>query len=73
MPGAEFSYKDGQISFITEPDGQTTSLILHLHGVDVPMKLIDAATAQRIASIAPGQPAWRLKGKGLMGALMTRQ
>src|SRR5206468_9776294 len=48
---AEFSYKDKSISFITEPDGQTTSLILHQHGLDMPMKRVDAATAQRIASI----------------------
>ncbi|MEH2527989.1 MULTISPECIES: M56 family metallopeptidase [unclassified Bradyrhizobium] len=46
----EFSYKDKSISFITEPDGQTTSLILHQHGINMPMKRIDAATAQRIAS-----------------------
>jgi bla regulator protein BlaR1 len=49
---AEFSYKDGQISFIVEPDGQTVSLILRQHGVDIPMKRIDAASAARIASIA---------------------
>jgi bla regulator protein BlaR1 len=49
----EFSYKDGQISFITEPDGQTTSLILHKYGVIMPMKRIDAAAAQRIFSIGP--------------------
>jgi bla regulator protein blaR1 len=47
----EFSYKDAQISFVTEPDGQTTSLILQKYGVDMPMKRIDAAAAQRIASI----------------------
>jgi len=47
----EFSYKGKSISFITEPDGQTTSLILHQYGVDMPMKRIDGATAQRIASI----------------------
>jgi bla regulator protein BlaR1 len=46
----DFSYKDKRISFITEPDGPTTSLILHQHGIDMPMKRIDAATAQRIAS-----------------------
>ena len=45
----EFSYKDKSISFITEADGQTTSLILHQHGIDTPMKRVDAATAQRIA------------------------
>src|SRR5262249_20974038 len=44
----EFSYKDGAISFITGPDGQTASLILHQHGVDTPMTRIDAAAAQRI-------------------------
>ena len=47
---SEFSYKDKSISFITEL-GQTTSLILHQHGIDMPMRRIDAATAQRIASI----------------------
>jgi bla regulator protein blaR1 len=63
----EFSYKDGQIRFITEPDGQTTSLILHQHGVDMPMKRIDAATAQRIASI-PAEK--RPMAKGLMGGAL---
>jgi bla regulator protein blaR1 len=67
---AEFSYKDAQISFITEPDGQTTSLILHKYGVNMPMKRMDAATAQRIVSIKAEQPAWRLKGKGPNGALI---
>src|SRR5262249_7447725 len=47
----EFSYKDAEISFITEPPGQTTSLILRKYGVNVLMKRIDAATAQQI----PGQ------------------
>jgi hypothetical protein len=47
----EFSYKDKRISFITEPDGQTTSLILHQYSIDTPMKRIDSATARRIASI----------------------
>jgi hypothetical protein len=47
----DFSYNDGVISFITEPGGQTTSLVLHKYGVDIPMKRIDAATAQGIASI----------------------
>jgi beta-lactamase regulating signal transducer with metallopeptidase domain len=47
----EFSYKDKSISFITEPDGQTTSLILHQYGIDMSMKRIDAASAQRIVSI----------------------
>jgi bla regulator protein BlaR1 len=51
----EFSYKDALISFITEPSGQTTSLILHKYGVDIPMKRIDAATAQGIASIGTEQ------------------
>jgi len=64
----EFSYKDAQISFITEPDGQTTSLILHKYGVNMPMKRIDAATAQRIASIRAEQPAGR--GKGLTGGAL---
>jgi bla regulator protein BlaR1 len=60
----EFSYKDGRISFITGPDGQTTSLILRQHDVDLPMKRIDAATAQRIVGIV------RPKGKGLMGGAL---
>jgi bla regulator protein BlaR1 len=51
----EFAYKDKSISFITEPDGQTTSLILHQHGIDMPMKRVDAATARRIASIRAEQ------------------
>jgi bla regulator protein blaR1 len=51
----EFSYKDKSISFITEPDGQTTSLILHQYGIDMPMKRVDAATAQRITSIRTGR------------------
>jgi bla regulator protein blaR1 len=48
----EFFYKavDAQISFTTEPDGQTTSLILHQHGQNISMKRVDAATAQRIGS-----------------------
>jgi bla regulator protein BlaR1 len=53
---SEFSYKDKSISFITEPDGQTTSLILHQHGINMPMKRIDAATAQPIASIGAERP-----------------
>ena len=67
----EFSYKDAQISFITEPDGQTTSLILHQHGVNIPMKRIDATTAQRIAS-THGQPQGR-PGGFVGGALIIRQ
>ena len=51
----EFSYKDKSISFVTEADGQTTSLILHQHGMNMPMKRIDAATAQLIASIGAEQ------------------
>jgi Domain of unknown function (DUF3471) len=68
----EFSYKDAQISFVTEPDGQTTSLILHEYGVNMPMKRIDAATAQRITSIRAEQPAGggRPMGKGLMGGAL---
>ena len=63
----EFSYKDARISFISEPDGQATSLILHQHGVEMPMKRIDAATAQRIA----GTPAGRRPiAKGLMGGAL---
>jgi hypothetical protein len=57
---AEFSYKDKSISFVTGPDGQTTSLILHQYGIDMPMKRIDATTAQRIASIA-AERAYRPK------------
>jgi bla regulator protein blaR1 len=66
-----FSYKDGEISFITEPDGATASLVLHQHGVDLPMKRIDAATAQRIAS-THGLPA-RRPGNFVGGALIIRQ
>jgi hypothetical protein len=47
----EFSYKDGLISFINEPDGRTTSLILHKYGVDMRMQRIDAATAQETVGI----------------------
>jgi hypothetical protein len=67
----EFSYKDAQISFATEPDGQTTSLILHQHGVDMPMKRIDAATARRIAS-THGRPG-RRPGRFVGGALVIRR
>jgi len=63
----EFFYKDAEISFITEPHGQTTSLILRKYGVNVPMKRIDAATAQRIASTY--RPAHR-PGKFVGGALV---
>jgi bla regulator protein blaR1 len=68
----EFSYKDAQISFITEADGQATSLILRKYGVDMPMKRIDAAAAQAITSIKAEQlpGSERLKGKGLQGALI---
>jgi len=67
----EFSYKDGQISFITEPDGQTISLILSKYGVDMPMQRIDATAAQRIVRIGPERdfrpkPNWG-------GALIIRQ
>jgi bla regulator protein BlaR1 len=51
----EFSYKDKSISFTTEPNGQTTSLILHQYGIDMPMKRIDAAAAQRIAGVRTEQ------------------
>jgi len=51
----EFSYKDKTISFITDLNGQTASLILHQYGIDMPMKRIDAATAQRITSVG-GRP-----------------
>jgi hypothetical protein len=68
----EFSYKDAQISFITEADGQAISLILHKYGVDLPMKRIDAAAAQAITSIKAEQlpGSERLKGRGLQGALI---
>jgi bla regulator protein BlaR1 len=65
----EFSYKDAEISFITEPDGQTTSLILRKYGVNVLMKRIDAATAQRI----PGPRPALLPGRFGGGALIIRQ
>jgi len=63
----EFSYKDGWISFVTEPDGQTTSLILHQHGVNMPMKRIDATTAQQIVGTPAGR---RPMAKGLMGGAL---
>jgi bla regulator protein blaR1 len=65
----EFSYKDAEISFITEPDGQTTSLILRKYGINVLMKRIDAATAQQI----PGPRPEPLPGKFGGGALIIRQ
>jgi bla regulator protein BlaR1 len=65
----EFSYKDAQISFITDADGQAASLILHKNSVDVPMRRIDAAAAQAITSIKTEFPADREK-KGLQGALI---
>jgi hypothetical protein len=67
----EFSYKDKSISFVIEPDGRTTSLILHQYGMDVPMKRIDAATARRIASIRADRP-YRPKPER-MGALIVLQ
>jgi hypothetical protein len=66
----EFSYKDAEITFITEPDGQTTSLILRKYGVNVLMKRIDAATAQRIPP-SPRPPL--LPGNYGGGALIIRQ
>lgn len=39
---------DAQISFVTDARGQAESLILHQGGRDMPMKRIDAATAQQI-------------------------
>jgi bla regulator protein BlaR1 len=45
-----FSYKDKSISFVTAPDGQTTSLILRQYGIDMAMPRIDGATAREIAS-----------------------
>lgn len=47
----EFSYRDKSISFITDANGSTTSLVLHQYGLDMPMKRIDAATAKEIISI----------------------
>jgi hypothetical protein len=65
----EFSYRDGYISFITEPDGQTTSLILHRYG-DMPMQRIDGTTARRIVSGA--EPRYQPK-PDWGGALIIRQ
>ena len=47
----EFSYKDKSISFVIAPDGQTTSLIFHQYGIDLPMRRIDAATALAAVSL----------------------
>ena len=47
----EFSYKDKSISFVTDAEGRTTSLILHQYGIDMPMKRIDAAAAAEIARV----------------------
>jgi hypothetical protein len=68
----EFSYRDAEISFITEAGGQATSLILHEYGVDVPMTRIDSVAARAITSIKTEQlpGSERLKGKGLQGALI---
>jgi Domain of unknown function (DUF3471)/Glyoxalase superfamily protein len=41
---------DAQISFVTDVKGQATSLVLHQGGGHHPMKRIDAAAAQSIAS-----------------------
>jgi hypothetical protein len=68
----EFSYKDARISFITEPDGHTISLILHQHGVDMPMQRVDAATAQRIVAGTLVRTGPR-PGKFVGGALIIRQ
>jgi hypothetical protein len=76
----EFSYKDAEISFITEPDGQTTSLILRKYGVNMLMKRIDAATAQQIPEpwtrgsprFVRGNPPL-LPGRYGGGALIIRQ
>jgi bla regulator protein BlaR1 len=67
----EFSYKEARISFVTEPDGRTSSLILHQHGIDMLMKRVDAATAQRVASNRAEQEE-KLKGERLnrSGALI---
>ncbi|MBV8923547.1 M56 family metallopeptidase [Bradyrhizobium sp.] len=71
LSNTEFAYKDGQISFFTEADGQTTALILRKYGVDMRMKRIDAAAAQQIFSLGPDRrdrpkPDWG-------GALIIRQ
>jgi beta-lactamase regulating signal transducer with metallopeptidase domain len=47
----EFSYKDKSISFITNADGRTSSLVLRQYGIDMLMKRIDAATAAEMASV----------------------
>jgi hypothetical protein len=39
---------DAQISFIADARGQAESLVLHQHGRNMPMKRIDATTAQQI-------------------------
>jgi bla regulator protein blaR1 len=41
---------DAQITFVTDANGEATSLILHQGGHNVPMQRIDAATAQQIAA-----------------------
>jgi hypothetical protein len=53
----EFSCKDVVISFVTEPDGKTTALILHKYGVDISMKRIDADAAQQRIFIGPERDA----------------
>jgi hypothetical protein len=41
---------NAQITFVTDPKGETTSVVLHQAGHDVPMPRIDAAAAQQIAA-----------------------
>jgi Domain of unknown function (DUF3471)/Glyoxalase superfamily protein len=50
---------DAQISFITDARGRAVSLILHQNNRDMPMKRIDAATAQQIE----GKRAEKLKSQ----------
>jgi hypothetical protein len=50
---------DAQISFITDARGRAVSLMLHQNNRDMPMKRIDAATAQRIE----GKRAEKLKSQ----------
>jgi bla regulator protein blaR1 len=66
----EFSYKDKIINFVSGNDGQTTSLILHQHGLSTPMERIGAAEAQRIASARTEQRD-RRRTDGI-GALIIR-
>jgi bla regulator protein blaR1 len=68
----EFSYNDKSISFITDADGRTTSLILHQYGIDMPMKRIDFATAAETANIRAVR-SYLPKPERVMGALIILQ